>query len=140
MTYPWQRNNDSSSGAILLAFLAGAGAGLTAGILLAPKSGERLRSEIGDSVGDYLESARQTAAGLKTSAINITERGLKDAQRAKDHAVAVLKDDVRGAVETGGAQAHNAIDRTEAALQAGAKKSHETVSEVVNAARTGTNG
>src|ERR1035438_5335081 len=96
---------DSSNTNTLLALLAGAGAGLAIGILLAPKAGEKLRAEIGTAVNGYLDAACVSA------------------ERAADNARAM----VTRAVDTSAKDAHSAINQTVVAVENGAKRSHEAV-------------
>src|SRR5437899_11893432 len=84
MTLPWNKKTESDYKTVLLALLAGAGAGLTVGLLMAPKAGDRLRADIGSTVDGYLETARQKAEGLRNSASNLAHRGLSEVRRTKN--------------------------------------------------------
>lgn len=130
------KRTDTDFKTVLIAVLAGAAAGLAVGLLMAPKSGDKLRGDIGRSVEEYLESARRKADELKTSAANLAQRGLREVQRTKDAATA--KADV--AVDTGAAGAHHAIDQTVDAVNYGARKGHEAVDYAAGTLRTGTQG
>src|SRR5438067_7416536 len=112
---------------VLIAVLAGAAAGLTVGLLMAPKSGEKLREDIGTSVDEYLDSARRKAGELKTSASNLAQRGLREVQRTKD----AVASKVGSAVDRGASQSHDAIDT-------GADRGHEFVDKAADAIRSGT--
>jgi gas vesicle protein len=138
MMTPWQKKTDSHYKTVLLALLAGAGAGLAVGILMAPKSGDRLRAEIGGAVDDYLETARQKADDLRTSASNLAQRGLREIRRTKDAAAEKFSGVVSDAVDTGSKQAHDAIDSTVANVKSGADKGHRAVDTAANNLRTGT--
>ena len=74
-------------GESLLAFVAGAAAGLTLGLLFAPEKGEVTRRKIKETVGDAADSAKARArlAGME---LNDLKAELQD--QAED-----LKDDVR---------------------------------------------
>mgnify|MGYP002515281478 CR=1 FL=1 len=74
-------------GESLLAFVAGAAAGLTLGLLFAPEKGEETRRKIKETVGDAADSAKARArlAGME---LNDLKAELQD--QAED-----LKDDVR---------------------------------------------
>ena len=74
-------------GESLFAFVAGAAAGLTLGLLFAPEKGEETRRKIKETVGDAADSAKARArlAGME---LNDLKAELQD--QAED-----LKDDVR---------------------------------------------
>jgi gas vesicle protein len=101
---------------VLLALLAGASAGLVAGILMAPKPGDKLRAEIGQAVNGYLDAARESA----------------------DKAVGKARAKLSDAVDTGAKSAHSAIDQTVAAVQTGARQGHEAVDTAAGTIRTRT--
>lgn len=71
----------------LLAFVAGAAAGLTLGLLFAPEKGEDTRRKIKETVGDAADSAKARAR-LARMELNDLKAELKD--QAED-----LKEDVR---------------------------------------------
>ena len=71
----------------LLAFVAGAAAGLTLGLLFAPEKGEDTRRKIKETVGDAADSAKARAR-LARMELNDLRAELKD--QAED-----LKEDVR---------------------------------------------
>jgi gas vesicle protein len=130
----WNRRR-SNPNTILYAILAGAGAGLVVGMIMAPKSGEDMRNDIGAAVDDYLDSARERAESLRSSAANLAGRGLKEVQRTKD----MIADKVRDAVSKGEDQAHAAIERTADAVNSGARKGHKAASEAASEARSAAN-
>jgi gas vesicle protein len=136
MNTPWQKKSDSHYATVLMAAFAGAAAGLTVGLLMAPKSGDKLRAEIGGAVNEYLDAARQKAEGLRASASGLAQRGLKEVQRVKDTA----SEKISGAVDAGAQQAHGAIDGAVASVQSGAKKGHTAVDSSADAIRTGARG
>ena len=141
MTWPTKTETDYKT--VVIALLAGAGAGLAVGLLMAPKTGSVLRAEIGSAVDDYLDSARHKADEFRTSATNLAQRGLREVQRTKDVTADKfdkMKDAVSDAVETGVKDAHGAIDSTVAAVNSGAKKSHTAVDQAAETVRTGTRG
>jgi gas vesicle protein len=138
MNTPWQKKTQSDYATILMAVLAGAGAGLTVGLLMAPKSGDRLRADIGTAVDEYLDSARQKAGELRTSATNLAQKGLREVQRAKDTAAEKVSGAFSHAVDTGAKEAHGAIDDTVANVNSAAKKGHNNVDSAADALRTGT--
>ena len=74
-------------GESLLAFVAGAAAGLTLGLLFAPEKGEVTRRKIKETVGDAADSAKARAR-LARMELNDLKAELQD--QAED-----LKDDVR---------------------------------------------
>mgnify|MGYP002516597208 FL=1 len=74
-------------GESLLAFVAGAAAGLTLGLLFAPEKGEETRRKIKETVGDAADSAKARAR-LARMELNDLKAELQD--QAED-----LKDDVR---------------------------------------------
>lgn len=71
----------------LFAFVAGAAAGLTLGLLFAPEKGEDTRRKLKETVGDAVDSARARAK-LARMELDDLKAELKD--QAED-----LKDDVR---------------------------------------------
>ena len=71
----------------LFAFVAGAAAGLTLGLLFAPEKGEETRRKLKETVGDAVDSARARAR-LARMELDDLKAELKD--QAED-----LKDDVR---------------------------------------------
>lgn len=71
----------------LFAFVAGAAAGLTLGLLFAPEKGEDARRKLKETVGDAVDSARARAR-LARMELDDLKAELKD--QAED-----LKDDVR---------------------------------------------
>jgi gas vesicle protein len=77
---------ESQSRNMLLALLAGVGAGVVVGLAIAPKSGQKLRADIGNTVDDYLDSASQKAEELRKSSTNLAQRGLKEAGKATSKA------------------------------------------------------
>lgn len=71
----------------LFAFVAGAAAGLTLGLLFAPEKGEDTRRKLKETVGDAVDSARARAR-LARMELDDLKAELKD--QSED-----LKDDVR---------------------------------------------
>lgn len=71
----------------LLAFVAGAAAGLTLGLLFAPEKGEETRRKLRETAGDAADSARARAR-LARMELNDLRAELQD--KAED-----LKEDVR---------------------------------------------
>jgi len=122
-------NSETDYKTILVSLLAGAAAGLTVGILMAPKSGDQIRADIGNSVDEYLSTAKRKAEELRTSATNIAQRGLREVHRTKDAAA----DKVNETVLSGAAGAHEAIDT-------GAQKGHRAVDTAADALSSGTRG
>ena len=120
---------ESQSRNMLLALLAGVGAGIVVGLAIAPKSGHKLRADIGSTVDDYLDSASQKAEELRKSAANLAERGLREVQKTAGNASEKIKDTVNGTLDA----ANSAVDN-------GATKGHEVIGHAVDAVRTGTRG
>lgn len=118
---------------VLLALLAGATAGVTVGVLMAPKSGAKLRADIGSAAEGYLQSARQESEDLQNSAADLARRGMNYVQRSKDAATNKVREAVFIAADAGAKDAHGAIDHAVAAMNAGATKSHEMVNDAANA-------
>lgn len=71
----------------ILSFAIGAGVGVAAALLLAPKSGEDLREDIADGVNDGVEQVRSTG---------------KDLKRRAQKLVDIAKDQVQDAIDAGG--------------------------------------
>jgi len=70
----------------ILTFALGAGVGVVAGLLLAPKAGEELRDDIADGVSDGVNRVRGTG---------------KDLRRRTQKIVALAQDHVQDAIEAG---------------------------------------
>jgi len=132
MNMNWNRKTNPNN--VLLAVLAGAGAGLIVGLLMAPKSGDETRTDIGDAVDEYLESARERAEGLKASATSMAQRGMREVQRTKD----IIAEKVRDTVNKGEQEAHNLVDKAASAAGSGAKKGQAAVNETASEARSAT--
>ncbi len=71
----------------LFAFIAGAAAGLTLGLLFAPEKGEETRRKLKEATGDAVDSIKNRAESAKTE-IEELKAELKD--KAED-----LREDVR---------------------------------------------
>ena len=71
----------------LLAFIAGAAAGLTLGLLFAPDKGEETRRKLKEATGDAVDSIKNRAESAKTE-LEELKAELKD--KAED-----LREDVR---------------------------------------------
>ncbi len=71
----------------LLAFVAGAAAGLTLGLLFAPEAGERMRGKLKEAAGDAADTARARARLAK---MELDDLKAELSDRAED-----LKEDVR---------------------------------------------
>ena len=71
----------------LFAFVAGAAAGLTLGLLFAPEKGEETRRKLKDAAGDAVDSIKDRAGSAKTE-IEELKAELKD--KSED-----LREDVR---------------------------------------------
>lgn len=138
MNTPWQKKTEPDYATILMAILAGAGAGLAVGFLMAPKSGDKLRADIGSAVNEYLDSARHKAGELRTSATNLAQKGYKEVQRAKDTATEKVSGAFSQAVGSGATEAHGAIDSTVANVNAAAKKGHNNIDGAADALRSST--
>jgi len=124
-----RNNSETDYKTVLAALLAGAAAGLAVGILMAPKSGDQIRADIGHSVDEYLSTAKRKAEELRTSATNLAQRGLREVHKTKDAAAGKMNE----AVVSGAAGAHEAID-------SGAQKGHRAVDTVADSLVTGTRG
>jgi gas vesicle protein len=122
----WNTNKAESQRTVWMALVAGAGAGLAVGLLTAPKAGRKLRTEIGEAVDDYLDSARGKAEEL-------ARRGMNEVRKTRTEA----SDSISNAVDVGAKEAHNAIDQTLAAAHVGAKKGHEVVDKAADSAKSG---
>jgi len=82
-------NRPSTSGTILT-FIVGLGIGAAAALLLAPKSGEELRTDIADRFNDQVDNARGTvrAAG-------------RNVKRRADKLVSMAKDEIQDVIDAG---------------------------------------
>ena len=123
-----------------LALLIGGAAGFTAGMLIAGKSGARLRAEIGEAFDDTLQSASGTIRGLKEQGSDLAQKGLAQVRRAQAEAGDKVRQTVKQAVGGGESEAHSAINSTVSAVHSAADKSHQAVSDAADAIRTGTRG
>ena len=82
-------NRPSTSGTILT-FIVGVGIGAAAALLLAPKSGEELRSDIADRFNDQVDNVRGT---VRTAGRN--------AKRRADKIVSMAKDEIQDVIDAG---------------------------------------
>ncbi len=107
--------NNSTTGSqntnILMALLAGVGAGLAAGILLAPKSGIRMRAEIRNAVSGYMDEAVSSVESARHSVASAVDTGVRDINEAIEQTVA--------AVRSGAKISHDAVNSAAASLRAG---------------------
>ena len=71
-------------------FLAGAVIGAGAALLLAPKSGDELRSDIADRINDGVENARGSV-----------RRATMHAKRRADKLVSMAKDEIQDVIDAG---------------------------------------
>jgi len=128
---------ESQSGNRFLALLAGVGAGVVVGLAIAPKSGRKMRADIGDSVDDCLDSVSQKAGELRKSVINLAKRGQREVRKTTDDVADKMNDAATGAVnrvvKAGADGAYEAIDQTVDAVNAGAKKGYEAVDRAADA-------
>lgn len=134
----WNNGNqkeESRYQTILFALIAGAGAGLAVGLLMAPKPGDKLRADIRGAIDEGFDTAKHKADDLKNSAVNLAQRGLKEMQRSKDSVMQRARSVVSSTVDTGASQAHGAVDQTSGAAEAGAKKAHEAIDNMAGAVR-----
>ena len=95
-------NSELQSRTMLFALLAGVVAGVVVGLAIAPKSGSKLRADIGDRVDDYMDSTGQKAEELRKSAASLARRGLKELWKTKANAEDQVKETVTAAVDTVG--------------------------------------
>jgi gas vesicle protein len=84
--------NDSQSTNMLISLLAGFGAGIIVGLIIAPKSGQQLRAEIGDTVDDYLSSGGEKADEIQKSASNLAQKALRKVRNASGKAEQNIED------------------------------------------------
>ena len=82
-------NRPSTSGTILT-FIVGVGIGAAAALLLAPKSGEELRSDIADRFNDQVDNVRGT---VRTASRNV--------KRHADKLVSMAKDEIQDVIDAG---------------------------------------
>jgi gas vesicle protein len=79
--------------ATILTFIAGLAVGAVAALLLAPKSGEELRDDIAEGVGDRVDQVRNKAKNLKQRAQKVVD---------------IATDQVQSAIEAGDTAYHQA--------------------------------
>jgi len=132
MKMMWQKNQPDYT-TIAWSILAGAAAGLAVGLLMAPKSGEELRADIGSAVDDYMDSARQKAGDLRDSASDLASRGMREVRKATD----TVAEKVHDVVDRGEKQSLQAIDDATTAANKGTKKAGEAANQGASAARAG---
>jgi len=120
---------ESQSKDRLLALLAGIGAGVIVGLAIAPKSGKKLRDDIGNTVDDYLDSANAKAREFRDSAADLARRGLREVRKTTDNAAGKMNDIV-----------NDAADAVNSAVNTGAAKGHEVIDRAADAVKTGTRG
>jgi gas vesicle protein len=98
-----------------LALLAGVGAGVAVGLMIAPKSGRKLRADIGNTVDGYMDSATQSAEDLRKNAAKLARRGLREVQKTPGKAAEKVRETINGAMEAATA----VIDRAAPAVRTG---------------------
>jgi gas vesicle protein len=82
-------NRPSTTGTILT-FMVGLGVGAAAALLLAPKSGEELRSDIAERFNDQVDNARGQARGVG-----------RNVKRRADKLVSMAKDEIQDVIDAG---------------------------------------
>jgi gas vesicle protein len=82
-------NRPNTSG-LILTFIAGLGVGAAAALLLAPKSGEGLRSDITDRINDEVDNVRGAVRGAR-----------RNMKRRADKLVSMAKDEIQEVLEAG---------------------------------------
>lgn len=117
-----------------LAFVGGVATGLAVGLLMAPKAGEELRAEIGETVEGYVDTAKQKAADLQSSMSNMAKVGLTEVQRVKDEVVDKVNEKVSSAINDGVSTAHSVVDKTASAVKSGAEKGQQAADSAINKA------
>lgn len=117
-----------------LAFVGGVATGLAVGLLMAPKAGEELRAEIGETVEGYVDTAKQKAADLQSSMSNMAKVGLTEVQRVKDEVVDKVNETVSSAINDGVSTAHSVVDKTASAVKSGAEKGQQAADSAINKA------
>ena len=117
-----------------LAFVGGVATGLAVGILMAPKAGEELRAEIGETVEGYIDTAKQKAADLQSSMSNMAKLGLTEVQRVKDEVVDKVNEKVSSAINDGVSTAHSVVDKTASTVKSGAEKGQQAADSAINKA------
>jgi gas vesicle protein len=80
----------SNSSSTILTFIVGLGVGAAAALLLAPKSGDELRSDIADRINDGVENARGSV-----------RRATMHAKRRADKLVSMAKDEIQDVIDAG---------------------------------------
>ena len=121
-----------------LAFVGGVATGLAVGILMAPKAGEELRAEIGETVEGYVDTAKQKAADLQSSMSNMAKLGLTEVQRVKDEVVDKVNEKVSSAINDGVSTAHSVVDKTASTVKSGAEKGQHAADSAINKAADAT--
>ena len=79
---------------IILTFILGVGVGAIAALLLAPKAGEELRSDIAEGVSDGINRVRGTCKDLKRRAqkiVGLAQDHVQDAMEAGQKAYSQAK-------------------------------------------------
>ena len=133
-----QNSNDQTGFPPAVALLLGAAAGLTAGILIAGKSGTRLRAEAGDALNGCWDSASGKVDEITRQGADLARKGAEQIQRVKTVAGDKLKQAFSSAVDSGETGAHKAIDDTVEAVHSAASKSHWAVSNAAGSIRSAT--
>lgn len=65
-------------------FIIGLGAGVVAGLLLAPRSGEESRQLLKEKAGEGGEFLKKQSAGLRTNANDLLDKGRQALDRQRD--------------------------------------------------------
>lgn len=67
----------------MAAWMAGLGVGAAIGVLMAPKRGEETRSMINDKVHETGQYLRDQADNLRSSVVELVDRGKQEVERQK---------------------------------------------------------
>jgi len=126
-----------NSSTLLLSLIAGAGAGLVVGVMLAPKSGRKLRAQFGSAVDDYVDSARDVAGDVGASARCYAKKSVAQFRSRFNR-------NVDDAIDAGKGRVHDVIDNAAEAVHskvdAGAAKGHDAVDRAADSVRAGVVG
>jgi gas vesicle protein len=82
-------NRPNTTGTILT-FIVGLGVGAAAALLLAPKSGDELRSDITDRINDEVDAARGAVRGAR-----------RNMKRRADKLVSMAKNEIQEVMDAG---------------------------------------
>lgn len=87
-------SNKNENQSIILSFIVGAAAGLAAGILIAPETGEETRRNIAQKANTFKDKAKEKANTLKDQANTLKDQAKEKANTLKEQVGSKINDTI----------------------------------------------